>query len=397
MEQHDLTSQPATPIKKSRLLGIIAFFLLLAAGALLAYVGLSAVRAYLGGNLGSLNVGRILTSVKITVILSGASCLLALITLFLKGQKKGLAIFTLIFALLLFLVIGAMQYAYHSVNSSINRDESFAELPDEELLVTPQQPGGKIDFELDIPVETISKEEIEDIKIKNELDWPLLEETDVPNNAYPYMSGQSPSSPCVLLPGAEQIGHVRMNGVVNGFLIRREGGFQLGIGQIQAVYRYMVVPEPRHIQTGALRHFVQCKVTPEVQHPAGGVFFHPDPLAADLVFCQHTGHEGEHIRRRFFPGSVPEQDGGGQLDPGRQSFPRIRQTLFALFHPAAVPEQFVSFHHDPARTLSVAVMGGSGRPAEHRTGRINGAEPASFPDSAAVEKYICDFQHTKPP
>ena len=218
MEQHDLTSQPATPIKKSCLLGIIAFLLLLAAGALLAYVGLSAVRAYLGGNLGSLNVGRILTSVKITVILSGASCLLALITLFLKGQKKGLAIFTLIFALLMFLVIGAMQYAYHSVNSSINRDESFTELPDEELLVTPQQPGGKIDFELDIPVETISKEEIEDIKIKNELDWPLLEETDVPNNAYPYMYGQSPSSPCVLLPGAEQIENYILFGIDDNML-----------------------------------------------------------------------------------------------------------------------------------------------------------------------------------
>ncbi len=214
---HHTDTRPTPPKgKRSPLLGILSFLLLLAAGGILIYVACVALKAYTGGNLGSI-VSIALTSVKITLILSGASSLLAVVALFLRGQKKGLAIFSLILALLLFLLVGVLQYAYHSVSSSINRDEEFNKITDEELFVSPNLPEEEIDFEV-TPSETIAKEEVEHLMKMQALDWPLLEETDVPGNVYKYMYSQTPVSSCYLLPDAEQIENYILYGIDENML-----------------------------------------------------------------------------------------------------------------------------------------------------------------------------------
>ncbi len=213
------TTVPPVPRKKKKslLMGLIAFFLLLIGGALLAYAGLSAVKAYLAGNVGAINVGMTLTIIKTTLFLSAASVLLSILTFFLRGQKKGLAVFTLIFALLLLLVVGAMQYAYHSVFSSINHDEEFIEIPDEDLFISPNWQNEEIDFE-DTPVETMPREEVEHLMAIQALDWSLLEETDIPNHVHKYMYNQTPVSPCYLRPGAEEIENYILYGIDENML-----------------------------------------------------------------------------------------------------------------------------------------------------------------------------------
>ncbi len=210
------TSAPGKK-KKSPLMGLIAFCLLFVGGALLAYAAFSAVRAYLSGNIGSINVSMTLTVLKATLFLSVAAVLLSIITFFRPGQRKGFAIFTLILALLLLLMVGTMQYAYHSVFSNMNHDEEFGEIEDEELYVSEKRPNQEFHFE-DTPVATMPREEVEEIMKNQALDWPLLEETDVPDRLHKYMYSQSPESPCRLLPGAEQIENYILFGIDENML-----------------------------------------------------------------------------------------------------------------------------------------------------------------------------------
>ncbi len=216
--EHDSKNQPISPKgKKSPLLGIISFVLLLVGGGFLAYIGFTALRAYLGGNVGSIHIGSILTSMKISLILSGASCLAAVITFFLRDQKKGLAIVSLILALIVFFMVGVVQYAYHSVTSSIQRDEEYQLLPDEELFISPNWQNEEIDFNK-LPKETLPREEVEKIMKDQELDWPLMEEADIPDRFHKYMYSQTPTSPCYLKPGAERIENYILYGIDDNML-----------------------------------------------------------------------------------------------------------------------------------------------------------------------------------
>ena len=155
----------------------------------------------------------------------------------------------------------------------------------------------------------------------------------------------------------------------------------------------MVIPQTADIQAGTLRCFRQQKFLPEIQNPAVRFFAGCNPLAADLVLRQHTGHTGGYVRFGFFPAFVPDHDGQGQLYAAGQFFSGVGKALLGLFHPAAVPEKRFPFHHHPAGALAVALLRGRGRPAEHGLFRIHRAVPASFPDPAAVNKNRCDFQH----
>ncbi len=214
------TTVPSVPPKKKKspLMGLIAFLLLFVGGCLLAYIGIHAVKAYLGGSLGAINVNRILTLIKVILILAAGSILLCLVTFFLRGQKKGLAVFTLILALLLLLVVGAMQYAYHYVFSSVNHNEEFEEIPDEELFIAPDWQEQELDFEIVPSQQTVPKDEIQQIMKNQRLDWPLLEETDVPSYVHKYMYSQTPNAPCYLKPGAEQIENYILYGIDENML-----------------------------------------------------------------------------------------------------------------------------------------------------------------------------------
>lgn len=212
MDQEQIEKKAVGKLKKSPLLGWISLILLLLGMGILGYMGITAIKALTTGNLSSVNVGFMLKLLNVTVILCVLAFLLAIITLFIRRQKKGLAIFTLILVVFVLLFVGGARYAYYSVFESTTYDEEFKDIPDEELYYIPNLQEGEIDFE-DFPVETMPKEEVEKLMELYEVDWPYLEETDVPPSVYPYMYGQSQQSPCYLKPGAENIENFILFGI----------------------------------------------------------------------------------------------------------------------------------------------------------------------------------------
>lgn len=198
--------------KRNALLGWIAFALIVVSFGILAYMGLSAWSAYSGGNLGDIPIGLMLNLMGVVLIVSGLSFLISLTALFLSSQKKGMAITSMIIAFLILLLIGGARYTYHVVFESDSYDEAFSEIPEEELYIKPNWRTEEINFE-EIPEETMSKEDVEQLMALKEVDWPYLEEADIPDHVYSYMNSQSQESPCYLKPGAEQIENFVLFGI----------------------------------------------------------------------------------------------------------------------------------------------------------------------------------------
>ncbi len=198
--------------KKSPLLGWLSFASLLLGFGVLGYMGVTVRKAYTTGSLGGINIGLMLKLLNVTVVVCGFGFLLAVITLFIRRQKKGLAIFSLILSLFMLLLVGGARYVYYSVFESATFDSEFNDIPEEELYYIPELQEGEIHFE-DFPVETMPREEVEKLMELYEVDWPYLEETDVPSFVYPYMYAQSQQSPCYLKPGAEKIENFILFGI----------------------------------------------------------------------------------------------------------------------------------------------------------------------------------------
>ena len=197
---------------KSSLMGWLSFASLLLSGGILGYIGISVWKAYTGGSLGSIDIGLMLNLVGAVILFAGLAFVLALVALFWRKQKKGLAILSLILSILVLPIVGGARYVYHSVFESASYDEEFSRLSEEELYINPNWQNEEIKFE-EIPEETVPREEVEKMLELYEVDWPYLEETDLPDYVYPYMYSQSPESPCYLKPGAEQIENYMLFGI----------------------------------------------------------------------------------------------------------------------------------------------------------------------------------------
>ena len=212
MEQEHTPQVEDGKQKKSSLFGLIAFLLALVGIGTVGYIGYTGFKAYVSDALGTLNIGLLLNLLGLTVIFSCLAFLMAVITLFLRRQKKGFAIFALILSLLILVVAGGARYAYFSAFESASYDSEFAEIPEEELYIDPEVHSGEIIFE-SIPKETLPREEVEKMLELYEVDWPYLEDADLPEYLHPYMYSQSPVSPCYLKPGAEAIENFVLFGI----------------------------------------------------------------------------------------------------------------------------------------------------------------------------------------
>lgn len=212
MDQMQVPQSVNDKQKKSALLGWISFLLILPGSGLLGYIGFTGFKAYTSNALRSLDVGLLLKLLSFAVLFGALAFLVAVITLFIRKQKKGLAIFTVILSFVLLVIAGGARYAYFTAFESESYDSEFQEIPEEELYIDPDVQKGEINFE-NIPVETMPREEVEKMLELYEVDWPYLDEADLPEYVHPYMYSQSPVSPCYLKPGAEVIDNYVLFGI----------------------------------------------------------------------------------------------------------------------------------------------------------------------------------------
>lgn len=212
MDQNQVPQSVNDNVKKSPLLGWLSFLLVLPGIVCLGYIGFTGLKAYTSNALNTLDIGLLLKLLSFAVLFGGLAFLVAVITLFIRKQKKGLAILTVILSLLILLVAGGARYAYFSVFESTSYDPEFKEIPEEELYIDPDVQKGEINFEK-IPEETLPREEVEKMIELYEVDWPYLDEADLPEYVHPYMYSQSQVSPCYLKPGAEVIDNYVLYGI----------------------------------------------------------------------------------------------------------------------------------------------------------------------------------------
>ncbi|MBP3411895.1 MAG: LCP family protein [Oscillospiraceae bacterium] len=213
MDQQDKTLNKK---KRNRLLGWISFGFLLLAIAAIGFIGIQGVLAYVNRDLGSLDFGQMMGFVQATAVFAGLSILTALVSFFIRKQKKGLSSFSMILALLVLLVSGGLVYGYNFVFGSMEHDKEFVELEQEQIHVVQPKEDGQIDFDEKPVVQEKTKEEVEAILSKQELEWEYLVDGDIPEEALPFMNQQSALHPCYLLPGAEQIENILLFGLDRG-------------------------------------------------------------------------------------------------------------------------------------------------------------------------------------
>ena len=116
---HNTPIQPTQPeAKQTPVVGLLAFLLFQLGAGLFVYVALTGWHAFSAGKLQASDVQRLLLGMQMSLLLSGASILFGVVTLFLKRRKKSLGLLSLILSVLLFLVVGISQYVSRPVLSS---------------------------------------------------------------------------------------------------------------------------------------------------------------------------------------------------------------------------------------------------------------------------------------
>ena len=201
----DLENTTTSQKRTKSLVGWISFGLLFLGVAILVYLGVTGLLAYKNRSLGTIDVGHLITLVKVICVLSVSSVIIAMVTFFLPRQKKGIGVFSLIMALVLIFISGAVLYGYEYVFGTLEYDEEFSELKNEELYMPPVKEDGTIDFKEEIVVETQPQAVVEEQFLTQELEWESLSAADVPEGAQPYVEQQAPARNGILLPEAAQI------------------------------------------------------------------------------------------------------------------------------------------------------------------------------------------------
>ncbi|MBR4308940.1 MAG: LCP family protein [Oscillospiraceae bacterium] len=192
-------------LTKKGTMGWITFGTLLLSMSVLLYVGISSVSAYLKRSIGAELIRLATTGALVAAILAGIAVILAVVTFFLKRQKKGLAIVSLIFSLLIVLLSGTVLYFYHYMFGAVSHDAEFEQLHEAELHIIQPDVEGKVDFEIVPEVEVIDEEEVKEQIQLQELDWEYLQTEDMPEEALAVMNGRVPIKAGYLHPDAAQI------------------------------------------------------------------------------------------------------------------------------------------------------------------------------------------------
>ena len=193
------------PEKRKRWLGRCAFFAALTAILLVLALGIYGFLAYKKGTLD----GTVVTLAKATVILVAVLAALALIvslvTFFLKGQTKGMAVLGLILSIVILLGCGGLTYAYTYVFGDMSHDSDFGKLSKEDLGVVEIGKSGEIlrDFDGLFPEDSSGNTE-ETVPAKL-VGFEALSKKDLPAGALAVLDNDPPKGPSYLTGNYDQI------------------------------------------------------------------------------------------------------------------------------------------------------------------------------------------------
>lgn len=190
--------------KHKRIVGALSFFMAAAALLLLCVTVVYAFIRYRCGSFSDGDFDLVYAAIIIGTVLGGLSLLCAVITMFLRSHKKGLAISGLLLSLLCLLVCVGAIYAYHYVFGKMQQDETVKQLSDKELDVVIIEDGKVIRDKQPIK-ETISAEELERMAEGKTVNFERLTDESIPAEALAKMDKGRPEEASYLRNGAEQI------------------------------------------------------------------------------------------------------------------------------------------------------------------------------------------------
>lgn len=214
--------RPQRNRKKKRFLGAIALGLTLASFLLLIAVCASAFIKYRGGTLGGGDIRLLKTAAIISVSAASLAALIAIVTLFLRRQKKGMAVASLILALLTVALCGAGLYAYQYTLGNLREDADFNDLSKEDLNVVTVASDGELIRQTQEPSSTMASEELEQLIGTPEelyeatIEWEAIDYNDIPAGAREKMDSKPPEEPSYLLKNSNQITNYLLFGVDKG-------------------------------------------------------------------------------------------------------------------------------------------------------------------------------------
>lgn len=207
MEQNVTEAQNVQRVQKKKkgTMGWIAFAALFLSVSVLLFVGIKTVLAYLDHSIGAELIQLATIGAEVAAILAGVAVIISLVTFFFPKQKKGLAVFSLILALIIALLAGAILYFYHYMFSAIDYDSEFDKIEESDLHVVQPDQKGEVIFETR-PIEESLPEELVEKQIKmQELEWEYLLDYHLPEEGLAMMNSRTPVKAGYLHPDAAQI------------------------------------------------------------------------------------------------------------------------------------------------------------------------------------------------
>lgn len=217
-DRPDFPNCEAPMPKKRRFLGLSSFLLGLLALLCLVPIGIGTLLALKNRSLSIDHIQTMTHAVVASTVLSGAGFLLAVVTFFLRRQKKGFAVSGVIASLLALLISGGLIYGYHYVFGEIRQDASFHDLSSETIYVAQTEAGGELIRSTE-EITTVAPEVIESIMEEDpvkEIEWEHLTDDDIPEAARQKMDTERPATSSYLLSGYSQISNYLLLGTDAG-------------------------------------------------------------------------------------------------------------------------------------------------------------------------------------
>ena len=217
--QHEENGRPAgyrrpeRSRRRKKTLGAAALTCALLALALVLAFCVYAFFSYRSGTLGGGDVRLGLIGVWAVAALALAGAGMGAAALFLKRQKKGMAIAALATGLVVLALCCVGLYAYQYVFDKMKQDEQFAALPDEALKVVQIKPDGEIVRETEPLATTLPIEQIEESPYYKEIEWEPIDYQALPEEAQALLDAEPPKEPSYLRKGAEQVSNILLFGL----------------------------------------------------------------------------------------------------------------------------------------------------------------------------------------
>ena len=199
--------------KKKRTMGLVAFCAVIAAIVFLILVATITFLAYRGKAVTGTHLDLITVSVILGAALAGISLIISIITLFVRNQKKGFAITSLLLALLVLLgCVGAM-YLYDYVFSDMEYDLRFKQYSKDDLNVVEINNSGEVIRETEEEKPLVTPEHIQELSLSDEIEFEEVLSDEIPEEAQEKMYGAEPTGPSYLMGDYDQIQNFMLIGI----------------------------------------------------------------------------------------------------------------------------------------------------------------------------------------